>query len=118
MKKLKIGIMPRDQFQQRVLDIASGKLMPARGDPKIWFSSLRSLSEVLSENNVRLLQMIDEHQPETVRDLAVLSGRQPGNLSRTLKTLERYGLVELRRSQRAVQPIVKATQFDIRYRFG
>jgi predicted transcriptional regulator len=118
MIKLKIGIMAREQFQRRVLDIAAGKIIPSRNEPKIWFSSLKSLSEVLSENNVRLLQLMDEHRPETLSDLAQLSGRQPSNLSRTLKTLERYGLVELKKNARTLQPIAKATAFDIQYAIG
>ena len=43
MSKLKIGIMPREQFQRRVLDLASGKITPKCGEPKIWFNSLKSL---------------------------------------------------------------------------
>lgn len=115
MIRLKIGIMPRDQFQNRVLDIAAGKIVPSRNEPKIWFSSLKSLSQVLSENNVRLLKLMEEHNPESLNDLALLSGRQPSNLSRTLKTLERYGLVELKRKDKTLKPIAKATAFDIQY---
>ena len=116
MKKLKIGIMPREQFQRRTVDIAAGKIKLKRGEPKIWFSSMKSLSEVLSDNNVRLLKLINEHQPETLKELAELSGRESSNLSRTLKTMEKYGIVELRKhDSRKVQPIAKATEFDIQY---
>ena len=116
MKKLKIGIMAHEQFQRRTIDIAAGKLKPEHDEPKIWFSSMKSLSEVLSDNNVRLLKLIDEHQPETLKELADLSGRKSSNLSRTLKTMEKYGIVELRRhDSRKVQPITKATEFDIQY---
>jgi predicted transcriptional regulator len=89
--------MPREQFQQRLLDIAAGRYKPAKEEPKIWFSSMKSLSEVLSDNNMRLLKMIEENQPETLKELATLSGRKTSNLSRTLKTMERYGIVELYR---------------------
>ncbi|MEZ5449651.1 MAG: helix-turn-helix domain-containing protein [Thiolinea sp.] len=66
---------------------------------------------------MRLLKMIEEKQPRTLKDLAELSGRQVSNLSRTLKTMERYGIVELRRESRAVQPVVKASKFMIQYAF-
>lgn len=116
MNKLKIGIMPREQFQQRMVDIAAGKLEPKRGEPKVWFSSIKSLSEVLSDNNVRLLKLINDHHPETIAELAKLSGRKTSNLSRTLRTMEKYGIVELERHEsRKVRPIAKATEFDIRY---
>ncbi len=58
---LKVGIMPREQFQQRLLDIAVGRYKLAKDEPKIWFSSMKSLSEVLSDNNMRLLKMIEEN---------------------------------------------------------
>lgn len=112
---MKVGIMPREQFQQRLLDIASGCYKPGEDEPKVWFSSMKSLSEVLSDNNVRLLRMIEEKQPKTLKDLTELSGREVSNLSRTLKTMERYGIVELRRESRTVQPVVKASRFMIQY---
>lgn len=77
-KVLKIGIMPREQFQQRILDAAAGRTKLNKDDPKIWFSSMKSLSEVLSDNNVRLLKMIEETQPKTLKNLAELSGRHIG----------------------------------------
>ncbi|MBA6414561.1 MarR family transcriptional regulator [Colwellia sp. MSW7] len=118
MSKLKIGIMPRDEFQRRILDIAAGKITPKREDPKIWFSSMKSLGEVLSDNNIRLLKLINEHHPETLGELARLSGRHTSNLSRTLKTMEKYGIVELKKHAQKVQVITKATEFDIQYAIG
>ncbi|MBL4867952.1 MAG: MarR family transcriptional regulator [Pseudomonadales bacterium] len=115
MKTMKIGIMPRKQFQQRILDIAAGRHIPKRGEPKVWFSSMKSLSEVLSDNNVQLLQLIEEHHPETLKELAELSGRQQSNLNRTLKTMERYGIVELKKTSKFVRPVVKASSFSIVY---
>jgi len=112
---LKIGIMPREQFQKRVLDVAAGHTKINKDDPKVWFSSIKSLSEVLSDNNVRLLKIIEEAKPKTLKDLAELSGRQVSNLSRTLKTMERYGIVELKKVSRSIEPVVKASQFSIQY---
>ncbi len=110
--------MPRDQFQRRVLDIASGKLTPKRGEPKIWFNSMKSLGEVLSDNNIRLLRLINKHHPETLSELARLSGRHASNLSRTLKTMEKYGIVDLKKNAQRVQAVTKATEFDIQYAIG
>ena len=113
---LNVGIMPRKQYQQRLLDIAGGRYKPKSDEPKIWFSSIKSLSAVLSDHNVSLLKIIREQQPENLKVLAEISGRQVSNLSRTLKTMERYGIVELQKQQRMVKPIVKATEFAIQYR--
>jgi predicted transcriptional regulator len=42
-----------------------------------------------------------------------MTGRKPGNLSRTLKTMSNYGFVEMRRENQHVRPVVKATEFRI-----
>lgn len=84
------------------------------GEPKIWFTSMRSLAEVLSDDNRALLKLIHDERPDSLTRLAELSGRAPSNLSRTLKTMERYGLVELRREARRVLPVVTTTEFLIR----
>ena len=51
MNKLKVGIMPRRQFQRRMLDIAAGKIEAERDAPKVWFSSIQSLSEARAVDN-------------------------------------------------------------------
>jgi predicted transcriptional regulator len=113
MNKIKIGIMSSKEFAQHTIDIAAGRYVPKRGEPKIWFSSMKSLSEVLSDNNRALLKIIAESQPETIKELAEMSGRKPSNLSRTLQTFERYGLVEMVSGSRSKRPVAKASGFDI-----
>lgn len=50
----------------------------------------------VSRNRV-LLDLIIEKKPDSLTELAELSGRAKSNLSRTLHTLERYGLVRLKK---------------------
>jgi predicted transcriptional regulator len=114
MKKVVIGIASQEDIRARAHAIARGEHRPAAGEPKIWFTSMRSLVEVLSDDNRALLRVIREEQPESLAHLANLTGRAPSNLSRTLKTMERYGLVEMRRKDRQVRPVVKANEFVIR----
>ncbi len=70
MKTLKVGIMSREKFQKRILSIANGSYIPKKHEPKIWFSSIKSLSEVLSENNIRLLGIINTMHPTSIQELA------------------------------------------------
>ena len=74
---------------------------------------MKSLAEVLSDDNRALLKIIRDTKPESVSSLAAATGRKPGNLSRTLKTMSNYGIVEMRREKKQVRPIVKATEFPI-----
>ncbi|MBE2242007.1 MAG: transcriptional regulator [Burkholderiaceae bacterium] len=113
MKAIVIGVMPQEQIRQRMIAIAKGEYRPKAGEPKIWFTSMRSVAEVLSDENRALLKVIRETNPDSVAVLARATGRQPGNLSRTLKTMSRYGLVDLRKEKRQVRPVVKATDFRI-----
>ena len=113
MKKIIIGIMPQEEIRARMLAIAKGEYKPKPGEPKIWFTSMKSLAEVLSDENRALLKTIRDTQPDSITGLANITGRKPGNLSRTLKTMSRYGIVEMRRENRHVRPIVNATEFQI-----
>ena len=111
---VKIGIMSEAAIRTRMLDIARGKYKPSKDDPKIWFTSMKSVAEILSDKNIELLRMIAEKQPHSVSELAEESGRAVSNLSRTLKTLCLYGIVELKKiDSKRVQPIAKYTKFLI-----
>lgn len=112
-KKITIGIMPQEKIRERVLAIAKGEYKPKPGEPKVWFTSMKSLAEVLSDDNRALLKVIEEAQPDSISNLAELTGRKQSNLSRTLKTMSSYGLVEMRKENRHIRPIAKATQFQI-----
>ena len=94
--------------------------LPLRGNrnspvPTVWFDSWRQLAGVLSDENRQLLRIIRDRQPRTVAELAEFSGRAASNLSRTLRTFERYRLVTLHRSSesRAVRPEAMATEFTV-----
>ena len=113
MKTTVIGIMPQQQIRQRALDIASGKYKPQAHEPKIWFTSMKSLAEVLSDDNRALLRVITDTQPQSISALAKTTGRQQSKLSRTLKTMSNYGFVELAKHQNQVRPVVKSTEFQI-----
>ncbi len=114
MKKLVIGIASQQAIRARALAISRGDHQPRPNEPKIWFTSMRLLAEVLSDDNRALLRVIREQKPASLSQLAEFTGRAPSNLSRTLKTMERYGLVEMRRTLRNVQPVATASEFVIR----
>jgi predicted transcriptional regulator len=114
MKTITIGILPQEQMRQRVLSIAKGELKRKATDPKIWFNSMKSLAEVLSDENRALLKIISERQPDSIASLAILSGRSSSNLSRTLKTMSNYGFIEMQPiNLKQFRPVAKATSFRI-----
>lgn len=113
MKPIFIGIMPQEKIRERVLAIARGIYKPKADEPKVWFTSIKSLAEVLSDENRALLHVILETQPESISALAETTGRKPSNLSRTLRTMSNYGIVELKRERNQVRPVATATEFRI-----
>jgi len=94
MKTLRVGIASYEQMKARTLAIARGEYKPAADEPMVWFRSAESFARVLSDRNRALLGISAESTPESLAHLAELTGRQKSNLSRTLKTMERYGFVE------------------------
>jgi predicted transcriptional regulator len=66
----------------------------------VWFTSTESFAKVLSAGNRELLQVIAKEAPSSLDELARITGRAKSNLSRTLKTMEGYGLVRLERGDK------------------
>jgi predicted transcriptional regulator len=114
-KTIKIGIISRENYKNRTIAIAKGQYKPKRGEPKIWFESVQSMAQVLSSENQELLRIIEEQKPQSLKQLETVSGRKRSNLSRTLKTMSRYGIVELIKQDRTVKPVVKATDFKVEF---
>ena len=96
IKVVKIGIMPLEAFKKRTIAISKGEYKPKKDEPKIWFSSIKSLASVLSEENQELLKLIVETHPKSIKELEDVTGRKANNLLRTLRTMESYGFVKLR----------------------
>ena len=100
MTTLKVGIASYDEMKALTLAVARGQRKLAPREPRVWFPSTESFAKVLSAGNRDLLRVIAESAPESLDDLAALTGRKKSNLSRTLKTMANYGLVRLERGVR------------------
>jgi predicted transcriptional regulator len=114
-KILRIGIMSRNEYKKRTISIARGEYKPKKNEPKIWFESVKSMAQILSNENQELLKIINEQKPDSLKALETVTGRKSSNLSRTLNTMSRYGIVELKKQNRTIKPIVKATGFKVEF---
>lgn len=99
MTTLKVGIADYEEMKARTMRLARGEEKPATSDPKVWFTSTESFAKVLSAGNRELLRIIAEKAPASLEELAEITGRAASNLSRTLKTMETYGLVRMEKGQ-------------------
>jgi len=114
-KILRIGIMSKEDYKKRTIAIAKGEYDAKRNEPKIWFESVKSMAQILSNENQDLLRIIKDQKPDSLKELELATGRKRSNLSRTLNTMSRYGIVELVRQNRALKPVVKATEFKVEF---
>jgi len=114
-KVMKVGIISKENYVKRTIAIAKGKYKPRKDEPKIWFESLNSMSQVLSSDNQNLLKVIIKHKPRSLTELEKLSDRKKSNLSRTLKTLERYGIIKISKKEGRLVPTVIATDFKVQF---
>ncbi len=100
MTTLKVGIASYEEMKATTLAVARGKRRIQSGEPKVWFTSTESFAKILSARNRELLRVIAERAPQSLDELAQITGRAKSNLSRTLRTMEQYGLVTLKRAER------------------
>lgn len=118
MKPLKIGIASVEQYKRRTMAIARGEFVPRPDEPKVWFQSLATMSQVLSDKNRALLGLIVQMQPKSLSELAEKTGRAKSNLSRTLRTMERYGLVHFEEGPgRQIAPRVNYSGVELEMMF-
>jgi len=100
MTTLRVGIASYEEMKARTMAVARGERRVSRNEPKVWFTSTESFAKVLSAGNRELLRLIAEKSPGSLDELSRMTGRAKSNLSRTLKTMEGYGLVVLERGER------------------
>ena len=114
-KELKLSIISQEQYKARTIAIAKAEYIPKKDEPKIWFNSLKSIAQILSNENQELLKIILKNKPQSIKELEDLTSRAKSNLSRTLKTLQNYGIVELNKKNNSLVPKVLATQFRVEF---
>ncbi len=110
MTTLKVGIASYEQMKARTMAIARGEHAITKDEPTVWFTSIESFAKILSERNRELLALILEETPDSLTRLAELAGRSKSNLSRTLKTMSQYGLVELSEGERGT--VIPQVSYD------
>jgi predicted transcriptional regulator len=89
-KTIRVGIMSKEQYKKRTIAIAKGEYIPKKDEPKVWFESIGSMSQILSSQNQELLKIIIQKRPQSLRELEELTCRAKPNLSRTLNKFHFY----------------------------
>ena len=66
MKTIVIGLMPQAKIRARAIAIVEGEYKPQSGEPKIWFTSMKSVAEVLGYQNRALFKVTRETNPDSM----------------------------------------------------
>jgi predicted transcriptional regulator len=114
MKTIKIAIASDQEIRSRMLDIAAGRIKPPADEPRIWVRSADEFRKLMSEKNVNLLAAIRNQHPNSISELAQSIHEDQGNLTKRLKMLASFGLVELKEGgrTRGKSAVVPRVPFD------
>jgi predicted transcriptional regulator len=113
-RTLRVGIADLSTQRRAPWQSRAARSRRAPDEPKVWFPSTESFGKVLSTGNRALLARIQRDRPDSLQALSELTGRAVSNLSRTLRTMERYGLVALTRGPRGtLRPEVPYDRIDL-----
>src|SRR5882762_10060920 len=80
----------------------------------ISFDSVEALLRLLTPQNRELLAVIRDKKPQSIAELAELTGRAQPNLTRTLGKLEAVGFVHMKSVGRRKVPIAAVQAFRIK----
>jgi len=98
LKDIEIKIMSDeaygDQLDKLFEDTRDGKITEKQ-KTKIVARTPEDVAKILTNERIRLLQMIREKNPESISELAHLLDRSQSNVSNDVKYLEGIGLLEL-----------------------
>jgi predicted transcriptional regulator len=111
MPTLKITVGERDRLDQRTRRrLTAAQESEELDDSQLVlnFGSYAELSRLLNPKNLKLLDAIFEHEPESIRKAADLVGRDYEQVHRNLSELEDIGVIELEGggSGRARKPVL------------
>ncbi|WP_188047080.1 transcriptional regulator [Vibrio vulnificus] len=109
----RIGISSEELIRKYMLNVAAGKINHVEDMPNIWFASLTELSQVLTNDNIKLLNMISHERKNSLVKLAKITGRSVEELSISIEKLTSKGFVRIDRCGNEERLTTIYTSFEI-----
>ncbi|EJL6401216.1 transcriptional regulator [Vibrio navarrensis] len=109
----RIGISSEELIRKYMLNVAAGKINHVEDMPNIWFTSLTELSQVLTNDNIKLLNMIFHESKNSLVKLAKITGRSVEELSISIEKLTSKGFVRIDRCGNEDRLTTIYTSFEI-----
>ncbi|MBI1387421.1 MAG: MarR family transcriptional regulator [bacterium] len=99
-----VKIQNIDSLEQEMRAVARGEEPAPEDAAQTSFNSVEALARLLTPENRKLLAIIRDKQPQSIAELATLSGRAAPNLTRTLAKMESAGLIKMKTLNRRKTP--------------
>ncbi|MBG0761832.1 HVO_A0114 family putative DNA-binding protein [Vibrio cidicii] len=109
----RIGISSEELIRKYMLNVAAGKINHVEDMPNIWFASLTELSQVVTNDNIKLLNMISHERKNSSVKLAKITGRSVEELSISIEMLTSKGFVRIDRCGNEERLTTIYTSFEI-----
>lgn len=108
-----LKIQSLKSLREEMVAVAKGE-RPAPPDANVRsFNSLETVARLLTKENRKLLSLIRDSNPNSVAELAELSGRSQPNLTRTLNKLQAVGFVVMSLAGRQKAPRVALEKLTV-----
>ncbi|PFG58092.1 putative transcriptional regulator [Vibrio sp. ES.051] len=111
--KARIGIASEELVRKYILDVAAGKLNHVEDMPQFWFASLTELSQVLTNDNIKLLNMMAYERSNSVGKLSEITGRSVEELSISIDEIAAKGFVRIDRCGNEERLTAIYTSFEV-----
>ena len=98
-------IMSHNELRDEMIAVAKGEKKAPADAHEQSFESVEALMRLLTPENRELLAIIRDRKPQSIAELAQLSGRAAPNLTRTLSKLEAVGFVRFQEDERRKIPM-------------
>lgn len=109
-----VKIQGHASLREEMKAVARGDKAAPRGAGGISFDSVEALLRLLTPQNRELLAVIRDKKPQSIAELAELTGRAQPNLTRTLGKLEAVGFVHFKSVKRRKIPMAAIRSLRIK----
>jgi predicted transcriptional regulator len=100
-------------LREEMKAVARGERPAPPNASKTSFNSVEAVVRLLTPDNRRLLALIRDRKPQSVAELATLTGRAQPNLTRTLAKLEAAGFIKMKATGRTKAPSVSVRRIVV-----
>ena len=106
-------IQSHQDLRDEMLAVVRGERAAPKDAALPSFNSVEAVTRLLTPENRELLALLRDKKPQSIAELAKLSGRASPNLTRTLAKLEAAGLVETRMINHRKVPVAAVKKLRI-----